>query len=164
MKAIVYVSKTGHTKSYAEMLGKATGLPIYELKEAAGAAEKGSDIIYMGWLFASSIKGYKKAAKRYNITAVCGVGLGDTGSQTDTVRKSAGIPGNTPLFTLQGGINRAKLKGMNKFMINMLTKSLGKKANPTDDDKRMLYLLTHDASYVSDENLSEVLEWYKGLK
>ena len=49
-------------------------------------------------------------------------------------------------------------------MINMLTKSLGKKANPTDDDKRMLYLLTHDASYVSDENLSEVLEWYKGLK
>lgn len=34
MKAIVYISNTGHTKKYAELIGEKTGLPVYELSEA----------------------------------------------------------------------------------------------------------------------------------
>ena len=161
MKAIVYVSNTGHTKSYAEMLSRATGLSAYSLDDAISKLDKGCEIIYMGWLFAGTLKCYKKAAKRFKIIAVYGVGLGDTGSQTDTVRKSAGIQREIPLFTLQGGIERSALRGINKFMIDMLIKMMMKKQDKTEDDERMLYLLTHDASYVSEENLSEVLKWYK---
>jgi len=161
MKAIVYVSNTGHTAEYARLLGRATGLEVLELSEAEKTLEKGSEIIYMGWLFAGSIKGYKKAAKRYRISMVCGVGLGDTGSQTDTVRKAAGIPEGTPLFTLQGGVARSELRGINKFMINMLTKAMSAKKEPTEDDKRMVYLLTHDENYVSEEHLAQVIDWYR---
>lgn len=32
--AIVYVSNTGYTKAYAQMLGNQTGLPVYPLEEA----------------------------------------------------------------------------------------------------------------------------------
>ena len=56
MKAIVYTSNTGHTAEYAKILCKKTGLPVYALNEAAKHISNGTEIIYLGWLFANSIK------------------------------------------------------------------------------------------------------------
>ena len=84
----------------------------------------GSNVIYMGWIHASHIKGYSGAAKHFSVCAVCGVGLCDTGTLLSEVRKATSIPENIPLFTLQGGFDRSKLKGMDKMMISMLTKGL----------------------------------------
>lgn len=161
MNAIVYTSNTGHTAQYAKMLGEKTGLPIYSLLEATKALPKQTEIIYLGWLFASSIKGYRKAAKNYKITSVCGVGLCDTGCLLDEVRKANALPQDMPLFTLQGGINHSKLHGINKFMINMLTKGLSSKTDRSEDDERMLSLIKNDGNYVCEENLSAVLKWYE---
>ena len=63
MKVIVYTSNTGHTAAYSKILGAKTGLPVYALNEAAKKLQKGTEIIYLGWLFANNIKGYKKATK-----------------------------------------------------------------------------------------------------
>lgn len=63
IKAIVYMSETGHTKKYAELLGERISLPVYELNTAAKELPRGTEIIYLGWLMAGSIKGYKKAWK-----------------------------------------------------------------------------------------------------
>lgn len=164
MKAIVYTSNSGFTAKYAKMLGEKIGLPVYELTDAANYIQKGTEIIYFGWLFASSVKGYKKAAKRYEISAVCGVGLCDTGALLSEVRKAISLPDSIPLFTLQGGMNHSKLRGINKFMINMLTKGLSSQTNRSESDERMLSLLQNDGDYVSEENLSAVLEWYRRLK
>ena len=86
MKAIVYTSNTGHTAEYAGILGKQTGLPVYSLDRAVKELEKGTAIIYLGWLFANSVKGYQKAAKLFAVSAVCGVGLCDTGTLLDYKR------------------------------------------------------------------------------
>lgn len=161
MKAIVYTSNTGHTAEYAKILGAKTGLPVYALADAAKQLEKGTEIIYLGWLFASRIKGYQKAAKKFSISAVCAVGLCDTGTLLSEVRKANALPETTPLFTMQGGIDKAKLRGINKFMINMLTKGLSSQKERSETDERMLYLLTHDASYVSEENTLAFMEWYR---
>ena len=72
---IVYKSNTGYTKQYAKMLGKALSLPSYELGNVP-ECHKGSDVIYLGWLFAGTIVGYKKCAKRYKVKCVAGVGMG----------------------------------------------------------------------------------------
>ena len=164
MKAVVYTSNTGFTKEYAEMLKNKLRLPLYELDVATKELEKGTEIIYMGWLFASSVKGYKKAARRFKIKAVCGVGLADTGCLLKEVRKAISLPEATPLFTIQGGMRLSKLKGINKSMIKMLTKVFANKRNPTDEDKRMVELLTTEASYVKEENLSSFFEWYEKAK
>lgn len=161
MKAIVYTSNTGHTAQYAKMLGKMTGLPVYSLGETTKTLQKQTEIIYLGWLFASSVKGYRKAAKNYKIAAVCGVGLCDTGCLLDEVRKANALPQDMPLFTLQGGIDHSKLRGINKFMINMLVKSLSSKAERSEDDERMLSLIKNDGNYVSEDNLFAVLKWYE---
>ena len=122
----------------------------------------GTPVLYLGWIHASHVKGYANAAKRFTICAVCGVGLCDTGTMTSEVRKATAIPEEIPLFTLQGGMDRGKLKGINKLMITMLTKGLASQKQRSEQDDRMLELLSKDANYVSEENLAGVEQWYKG--
>lgn len=162
MNAVVYTSNTGHTAEYAKILGGKTGLPVYALRDAAKHLSDGVEIIYLGWIFASSIKGYKKAAKKYKIAAICAVGLCDTGTLLAEVRKANSISKTTPLFTMQGGIDKTKLHGINKFMINMLTKGLSAQKERSETDERMLYLLTHDENYVGEENIAAFADWYNG--
>lgn len=156
--AIVYTSNTGHTRQYALLLSEQIGLTVYSLDEANSQFSGGSPVIYLGWLHASHVKGYAKAAKRYSLCAVCAVGLCDTGTLTSEVRKATSIPVGIPLFTLQGGIDRNRLKGMDKLMISMLTKGLASQKQRSAQEDRMLELLSRDESYVSPENLSEVLQ------
>ena len=160
MKVIVYTSNTGHTAEYSKMLGAKIGLPVYALNEAAKKLQKGTEIIYLGWLFANNIKGYKKATKKYKISAICAVGLCDTGTAVAEVRKANSISEETPLFTMQGGMDKTKLRGINKFMINMLTKGLSSRKERTENDERMLELLTHDKNYVSEENIIAFMKWF----
>ena len=159
--AIIYTSNTGHTRQYALLLGDRLGLPVYSLPDANEQLPKDSPVIYLGWIHASHIKGYSRAAKQFGICAVCGVGLCDTGTLTSEVRTATSIPENIPLFTLQGGLERSRLKGMDKLMISMLTKGLASQKQRSEQDDRMLDLLSRDESYVSPENLSEVLQWYR---
>ena len=159
--AIVYTSNTGHTRQYALLLGERTGLPVYSLAEAGTELPGGSPVICMGWIHASHVKGYSGAARRFAVCAVCGVGLCDTGTLISEVRKATAIAEDIPLFTLQGGIDRGRLKGMDKLMISMLTKGLASQKQRSAQDDRMLELLNKDESYVSPENLAEVVQWYK---
>ena len=159
--AVVYTSNTGHTRQYAFLLGEETGLPVYSLEEASSRLSGGSPVIYLGWLHASHIKGYAKAAGRFDLCAVCGVGLCDTGTLTSEVRKATAIPECIPLFTLQGGIDRSRLKGVDKLMISLLAKGLAAAKQRSAQEERMLELLSRDESYVKPENLAGVLKWYR---
>ena len=152
MKAIVYTSKCGHTAEYAQILGKLTGLPVYSLRAAETQLENGIPILYLGWLMASRVQGYRKAAKRFKVSAVCAVGLCDTGTLLPEVRKANALPEDFPLFTMQGGMDKTKLRGLNKLMIHMLTKGLASQKERTETDERMLYLLTNDENCVSEKN------------
>ena len=160
MKAIVYTSKTGHTAEYAKIIGEKMNLSVYSLKDAKKRIKEKTEILYLGWLFASHIKGYKKANAKYNIRAVCAVGLCDTGALLAEVRNVNKIPENIPLFTLQGGMDRSKLRGIHKWMIQMLQKGLSAQAQRSESEERMLCLLAQDANYVSEENLSALMKWY----
>lgn len=164
--AIVYTSNTGYTAQYARLLGEKTGLPVYELAEAKKRLPAGSRILYLGWLMAGKVQGYGKAANQYAVAAVCGVGMGTTGSQLQDVRKANPIPDSTPVFTLQGGFDMRRLKGIYKFMMTIMAKTVGKelaqKADRTPDEDDMLELLANGGSRVSGDNLEAVLRWYLG--
>ena len=80
MKAIIYTSNTGSTAEYAQLLGKELSFPVHSLQQAKNKVPAGSEIIYLGWIMAGGIKGYKEAAKLYKVRAVCGVGMGQTGT------------------------------------------------------------------------------------
>lgn len=161
MKAIVYTSKNGHTAQYAEILGELTRLPVYSLKAALKDLENDTEIIYLGWVKINKIQGYKRAARKFKISAALGVGFCDTGTMTSEVRKATDLPRIVPLFTLQGGLERANLKGLSKLMVNMLTNGLSNQNKRTETDERLLYLLTHEVNNVTKENTGEFMQWFR---
>lgn len=158
-QAIVYTSNTGYTARYAALLSEKLGVPAHPLAEAMKTLPAGAPVIYMGWLMAGSVKGCRKAAKRFAIQAVIGVGLGDTGSQDEAARKACGLPAETPVFTVQGGMDINKLKGMQKLLIRMLTKAMANKKDATPGEARMAELLQSGGDFVSEKELAAVLAW-----
>lgn len=163
--SIVFTSNTGYTREYAALLGEKTGLPVYSLEEAGQRLAPGNTILYLGWLMAGKIQGYTKASARYHVAAVCGVGMGATGSQIADVRKANGLTAELPVFTLQGGFDITRLRGVYKLMMTVMSKTLGKKmaekTDRTQEEDDMLELLTHGGSRVCVENLTEVVDWYR---
>lgn len=158
---IVYCSNTGFTARYAKMLSEKLGIPACPLMDPA--VPKGSPVIFMGWVMAGMLRGYKKAANRYDVRCACGVSLAETGAQTETIRKSARIPAEIPVFTLQGGMDHGKLTGIYKKMIETLVKMLSKKQR-TEEEDAMLEMIKAGGDFVREENLSGVLAWMEEQK
>ena len=163
--AIVYTSNTGFTAQYASLLGGETGLPVYSLEDASKSLPQSSPIVYLGWLTAGKVQGYDKAVTKFNLQALCAVGMAKCGSQMEDVRKSNNLPQGLPLFTLQGGFDLKKLRGVYKFMMLVMSKTVAKKlaAKPdrTPDEEDMLDLFQNGGNRVSLENLRPVLAWYE---
>ena len=86
INAIVYTSATGFTARYAALLAERPRLPAYELAQAGTALSKRAPVLYLGWLCAGGIKGLKKAAARFDVKAVCAVGMSAGGG--GSVRRS----------------------------------------------------------------------------
>ena len=167
MKAIVYTSNTGSTACYAKMLSQKIAIPVYSMEEAVKKVESGSEILYLGWIMAGKIKGYEKAAKKYKIKAVCGVGMGQSGTQLTELREKNKIPETTQLFTLQGNFDMKKLRGAYKMMMSIMVKTAGKalanKQDRTPEEDDMLDMIINGKKRVTGENLNEVLWWYDSL-
>ena len=164
--AIVYTSNTGFTAQYASLLGGETGLPVYSLEDASKSLPQSSPIVYLGWLTAGKVQGYDKAVTKFNLQALCAVGMAKCGSQMEDVRKSNNLPEGLPLFTLQGGFDLKKLRGIYRLMMLVMSKTVVKKlaAKPdrTPDEEDMLDLFQNGGNRVNLENLRPVLAWYEG--
>ena len=165
MDAILYTSNTGFTAQYAQLLGEATGLPVYALAEAEKTLASGAEILYLGWLMAGEVKGYRRAVERYRIRAVCGVGMGASGSQIGDVQKRNALPEGLPVFTLQGGFDAGRLRGIYRFMMGIMAKTVGKqlaeKPDRTPEEDDMLEMMQRGGSRVNAEALAPVLAWWK---
>ena len=168
MNAIIYTTNTGSTARYAGLLAQKTGLPVYSLAEAKSAVSTGAEVIYLGWIMAGSVKGYAEATKRYRVRAVCAVGMGQTGTQTDSVRKKTAVPADIPLFTLQGNFDVKKLHGIYRPMMELMVKTAGKalveKSDRTPEEDDMLDMMLHGGERVKAEDLRAVLDWYSARK
>ena len=167
MKAIIYTTNTGSTAEYAKLLGKELKLPVFSLKQSENKMPADSDIIYLGWLMAGKIKGYKEAVRKYEVCAVCGIGMGQTGTQIKEVREKNAIPQRVPVFTLQGNFDVKKLHGVYRFMMNVMIKTAGKglaeKTDRTPEEDDMLDMIINGGNRVSIQNLKSVIEWYKNV-
>ena len=82
-------------------------------------------------------------------------------SSTGHTRKYALLLGEQiglPSFSLEEANSRLPCGSP---VISMLAKGLASQKQRTEQDEQMLELLSRDESYVSLENLSEVLRWYR---
>ena len=160
--AIVYVSQTGYSKRYAEILAQQSGLPCYALGQAKGTLPRQAAILFIGWLCAGGLKGLKQAARRFQVQAVCAVGIAPPEEKMEAgLRERLG--NGRPFFYLRGGYAPERLHGVYKIMMDMmiktLTKGMKKQGTPKPEEQQMLEVFLHGGDYVRPENLAPVLNW-----
>lgn len=157
ISAIVFTSNTGFTAHLASLLGEAARLPFYPLESARRALAPGTPVIYMGWLCAGSLKGYKAAAKRFDIRAACAVGMGEPGLNSMAELSGRMAMGDLPLFYLQGGYDPKQLTGIYKMMMAFAVKAMGGKSG--SQGRSMADVAQTGADWVTPEQLGPVLDW-----
>ena len=155
---IVYESKTGFTKRYADMLAAKANLKAYRTNEIS-KVDKGEEIIFLGWMKVGKVQGLNKMSK-YNVKAVCGSGTGRTAEpDTETVIARNKIE-NIPFFYLRGGcLPLKKLKGMDKIMLSMFVKMLSSGKDNDEKTEEAIATIQNGFDGVKEENLEPVLEW-----
>ena len=150
---IVYESNTGHTEKYANMLAKKLNLESIPLKQYKIDSEP---IMFLGWIFANNIQGYKKVKDKANIKCTIAVGMTPTAKQNNSeIIKINNV--NEKFFYLQGGVDYTKLKGIKKFMLKMVAESVIKENKP--EDKELIDIFLNGGNCVKEENLSKILEY-----
>lgn len=157
---IVYESKTGFTKRYAEMLAAKTGLKVFHVKEISKISQD-EEIIFLGWIKVGKIQGLNKVRK-YNVKAVCGSGTGRTAEpDVETVVARNNING-IPFFYLRGGcLPLKKMKGMDRIMLSMFVKMLKSRKDKDERTEESIDIIVNGFDGVKEENLEPLLEWLK---
>ena len=169
MKAIVYTSQTGFTRQYAQLLSEKTGVPAYELKEAAGKLPRDSEVFYMGWLMAGSVMGLERAMDRYTIrgAAIVGVSPQGNGDLWTEARINGGYSDSGGrLFYLQGGYAPEKLGFFYRMMMKPMAGSVVRQVQArgeaaTDQERRMAEIFQHGGDFVREEALDEIVRWFR---
>lgn len=103
MTVIVYSSKSGSAKKYAEILSEAVSLEAYPV----GSQPVEEPVIFFGWIKGKEIVGLRKLDMG-KLRAVCVVGLDDEGHfNKNAVSDHYGI--KVPIYYLRGWIDRSRL-------------------------------------------------------
>lgn len=155
---IVYESKTGFTKRYADMLSAKMELKVFRVKDLA-RVNRDEEIIFLGWMKVGKIQGLNKV-RNYNVKAVCGSGSGRTAEpDTETVIARNKIE-NLPFFYLRGGcFPLRELKGMDKIMLSMFIKMLKSRKDKDEKTEESISIIENGFDGVKEENLAPVVEW-----
>ena len=159
VSAIIYTSNTGFTRRYAQMLGEALHLPLYRLEEAGRKVSKGAPVLYLGWLCAGGLKGFKKARRRWCVRAVCAVGMTPK-DQFDSAKLAIKLGLDEPLlFYLRGGYAPAQLTGFYKLVMAPLSRAVARAPAATDAERAMRDAFAHGGDWVSIGSLQPVVDW-----
>lgn len=156
MVSIVYVSNTGSSKKYAEILSEKTGYPCYPLSDCDTAV--GSDIVFIGWVMAGSLQGLSEARTKFGtLKAVVAVGMMKTESQDAALKEKNSI--SEPFFSLAGAFDIKKLSGMYKMMMSMMLKMIKGKMSESNDPqaKEAVKMFDEGFDMVSEENLGDLI-------
>lgn len=127
---VVYGSRYGHAKRYAEEFAKLTGVRAVPCKEVKRIEESA---VYFGAVYAGNIKGLASAARRTDAAkaeffAVVAVGLTDSADAAtqNALQRAALAAFPAPLqkklkmFYLRGGIDYAKLSAPHRFLMKLM--------------------------------------------
>jgi hypothetical protein len=151
---IVYVSRYGFTKRYAEMAAQKFGVKAYSFKEAKKELSKGEPIIFMAGINNNRLNEIKKVSKRFDIKSVCAVGMSFyRETLPELIRIINGFDEGFPLYYAQGGLDPNKITKVERFFIQMALGAYNNVMNPTAEDYKTVDMLGNAGDYVSEDKL-----------
>lgn len=166
MALIVYRSKYGHTKQYAEWLAAARNcevIPLSKLRKQH--IENHETIIFGTGVYIGKMKGLKKILRRCKeknlVVFACGGSLHDPAHEAIIVRQNLHGVDHTNLtfFYVPGGIDLSKVKGIMRPFMNIARWMISKKKQKTQDEIEFLKGFEAPTYFVSEEHLAPMLKY-----
>ena len=164
---VLYQSKTGNTKKYAEDIAKAINADIYPLKRFRIKKVRNYDnIIFGGWVMGGNIQGLNKFLADYELymkdknVIVFSVGMSYPNQQgrEELISQNLLDLYHVRLYFLQGGMDLSKMKfPMRQLLLVGLKQSL-KKQGLSEDllEERM----KNPINMVNSSNLDHMIDIY----
>ena len=134
-RIVVYQSSTGFTAKYADWIAEELECEAIEFKNVkADALQKYDEVIYGGYIMGNMVFGYDKI-KPLNLKTLAVFGVGMTVPSEEVAKKIAEQNGISQehFFYFEGGYNPEKLGFLKKMMMNMIKKSIEKKAEKSEE-------------------------------
>ena len=170
--AVVYKSKYGSTKKYAQWIAEEAKADLYESSQIdVGKLRKYHTIVYGGGLYASGITGVSIITKNYDLLKdkriiVFTVGLASTDKKevfSPIIEKnfSKEMRDYIKFFHFRGGIDYKKLGIIHKSMMAMLKTMVSKKEphELSNDDKEMLATYGEKVDFTDKNTIKPLLSF-----
>lgn len=177
--AVIYKSKYGSTKKYAEWIGNELECDVLENSSvSADRLKKYDTIIYGGGLFAGGVNGISLITKNFDTiknkdVILFTVGLADPKDTANTEHIKGGIKKavspevyeKLKIFHLRGGIDYSALGIVHKAMMAMLVKSMKSKdkSELRDEDKLMLETYGQQIDFTDKKSIQPIVDYIKSI-
>jgi len=176
MKAVViYKSKTGYTRKYAEWIAEALGADIFDVSKVTPNMLTAYDaVIYGGSLHAVGISGLKMITKNFDQLEgkkLAVFATGCTPPREEAIREV--VDRNfTPeqqkairFFYFRGGFNYSKLPPFDKLLMNLLKWKINNKKRKnlelTADEKGMLAIFNKPVDYTNKKYIDDMIAYIR---
>ena len=170
---IIYGSRYGSARRYAERLAEMTGTEAVEYKEAKDLDDY-DRIVYLGSLYAGGVTGLKqtvgKMSPRQELI-VSTVGLADPTDASNVAHIRQSIKGQIPahfydesrLFHLRGAIDYTKLNLKYRLMMSLLAKKVAKLSEEQQNAETRAMLETYgkQVDFVDFSSLQPIVDKIK---
>lgn len=170
---VIYKSKTGFAKKYAEWIAKDLSADIFEFSNVTvNMLTQYDTIIYGGSLYAAGINGVKLITQnidKFKGKKVVVFATGVSPSREDTINEVVN-KNFTPdqqkyikFFYLRGGFNYSKLTHFDKVLMTLLKWKIKnkrkKKKELTRDEIGMLAVYDKPADFTRKKNIDEIITY-----
>ncbi len=170
---VIYKTKYGSTKDYAEWIAEAIGCEAVDAKTVKVTDLLEYDtIIYGGGLYAEVINGITLITKNLELFKDKNIVVFTTGITPPDCRDyydklviernfKTGLPENVKLFNYMGKMVMDELTVVHRTAIKALKKLMSGKENPTEMEKMLVSLCDMDGDYSNKTQITELLEYVK---
>jgi menaquinone-dependent protoporphyrinogen IX oxidase len=172
---VMYFSKYGTTKKYAEWIASELNGDVYDIKNIKHNILGNYDTIILGTaLYAGQLKGleiiinnYENIKNKKIVIFTCGLADYSKSENINAIRKriafilSEKIMENIKIYYLRGDIDYKKLNLMHKIMMWMLKKMIMKKEEINEEGKDFLETYGRKTNFMNKDNINEIINYCK---
>lgn len=170
---VLYKSKYGYTKTYAEMIADELACDLQEATNVSINMLQGYDtIIYGGGLYALGINGIKLIKQNFDSLQTKNIVVWATGSNPGRPSEMQEVwKLNFPdymlkkihTFYLRGGFDYQKLSSGHKLMMSALKVKIKSTKNRSEDDELLLKAYDTPEYHCDRKNITTLIEYVKAL-
>ena len=163
--AIVYKSKKGSTKQYAEWIAEETGADLFDASACKGKDLAGYDtIVFGGWIRAGGIQGIeflRKNMRKFRGKEVIAFAVGISLDTVEVRQECRAINfkrrlKGVPCYFLRGAYDPTGLQGVDKAIMRLVEKMVD------DSNPKLKDAITNGADYVDRKEIQYIVEALKG--